>query len=44
RHLQHDTQSIIYLPTDKDYTKVYDNFIECLNIFPEKPFDKISCK
>ncbi|CAG8815261.1 23089_t:CDS:1, partial [Racocetra persica] len=26
------------------YTKVYDNFIECLNVFPEKPFDKISCK
>ncbi|CAG8844392.1 28597_t:CDS:1, partial [Gigaspora margarita] len=44
RHLQHDTQSIIYLPTDQDYTKVYNNFIECLNIFPEKPFDKISYK
>ncbi|KAF0421303.1 chaperonin: PROVISIONAL [Gigaspora margarita] len=41
RHLQHDTQTIIYLPMDKDYTKVYANFNECLNIFPEKPFDKI---
>ncbi|CAG8719812.1 44678_t:CDS:2, partial [Gigaspora margarita] len=44
RHLQHDTQTIIYLPMDKDYTKVYANFIECLNIFPEKPFDKIGYK
>ncbi|CAG8703495.1 10087_t:CDS:1, partial [Cetraspora pellucida] len=44
QHLQYDTQSIIYLPTDKDYTKVYDNFIKCLNIFSEKLFDKISCK
>ncbi|CAG8848798.1 10816_t:CDS:1, partial [Racocetra persica] len=22
----------------------YDNFIECLNVFPEKLFNKISCK
>ncbi|KAF0463803.1 chaperonin: PROVISIONAL [Gigaspora margarita] len=42
QHLQHDTQTIIYLPIDKNYTKVYANFIECLNIFPEKLFDKIA--
>ncbi|CAG8847903.1 12508_t:CDS:2, partial [Racocetra persica] len=35
-HLQHDTQLIIYLPTNEDYTKAYNNFIECLNIFSEK--------
>ncbi|CAG8801396.1 19326_t:CDS:1 [Racocetra persica] len=44
RHLQYDAQSIIYLPTNEDYTKVYNNFIEYLNIFPEKPFDKINYK
>ncbi|CAG8697955.1 11768_t:CDS:2 [Ambispora leptoticha] len=42
RHLQHDTQSIIYLPTEKDYAKVYTDFIECLNIFLDKLFNKIS--
>ncbi|CAG8826146.1 36348_t:CDS:2, partial [Gigaspora margarita] len=44
QHLQYNTQLIIYLPTNQDYTKVYTNFIEYLNIFPEKPFNKISYK